>query len=75
MAYMIALHELGHCVPGDGWSADKTLDQESAAWEWAIEHAILPRALARITRASSCASTEIEENLLARSDLSGSTQK
>lgn len=46
MAYMVALHELGHCVPGDGWSADKTLDQESAAWEWAIDQAILPRALA-----------------------------
>lgn len=46
MTYMIALHELGHCVPGAGWSADKTLEQESAAWEWAVERAIIPASLA-----------------------------
>lgn len=46
MTYMVALHELGHCAPGDGWSADRTLDREAAAWEWALQQAILPAALA-----------------------------
>lgn len=46
MTYMVAMHELGHCAPGDGWSADKTLDQEAAAWEWAIAQAIIPKARA-----------------------------
>ena len=45
MTYMVALHELGHCVPGDGWSADLTLDREAAAWEWAIEQSILAKEL------------------------------
>lgn len=46
MTYMIALHELGHCAPGAGWSADTMLEREAAAWEWAIERAVLPRSLA-----------------------------
>lgn len=46
MTYMVAMHELGHCESGDGWSADTMLEREAAAWEWAIANAILPRSLA-----------------------------
>ena len=46
MTYMVAMHELGHCATADGWSADKTLDREAAAWEWAIANAIISRPLA-----------------------------
>lgn len=48
MTYMVALHELGHCVSGDGWSNDLMLEREAAAWEWAIAQAILPRGLASL---------------------------
>ena len=46
LPYMVALHELGHCVRGEGWSADRFLDREVAAWEWALEHAKLPARIA-----------------------------
>jgi hypothetical protein len=46
MTYMVAMHELGHCVPGAGWSADLMLDREAGAWEWALANSILPAALA-----------------------------
>jgi hypothetical protein len=46
MTYMVAMHELGHCEAGDGWSAGTVLEREAAAWEWAIVNAILPRSLA-----------------------------
>jgi hypothetical protein len=45
MTYMVALHELGHCVPGDGWSHEQMQEREAAAWEWAIENSILPLSL------------------------------
>jgi hypothetical protein len=45
LSYMVAMHELGHCVRGPGWSAKRHLDREAAAWEWAFEHSILPKAL------------------------------
>lgn len=45
MTYLLAMHELGHCAPGAGWSADLMLDREAGAWEWAIENSILPAAL------------------------------
>lgn len=40
VTYYVALHELGHVV-GRGRSAPK-LEQEANAWQWAIEHAIVP---------------------------------
>jgi hypothetical protein len=45
LAYTIAMHELGHCVRGPGWSGERFLDREASAWEWALEHSILPRRL------------------------------
>ena len=42
LAYMVAMHELGHCIRGPGWSADLFLDREAAAWEWALDNAKLP---------------------------------
>lgn len=38
VSYMVGLHELGHCVRGPGWSADRTMDREAAAWEWAVNN-------------------------------------
>lgn len=46
LTYMVAMHELGHTVAGEGWSGDRMQDREAAAWEWAIENAIIPLALA-----------------------------
>lgn len=46
MTYMVAMHELGHCVAGDGWSHGAMLEREAAAWEWAIDNAIIPLSLA-----------------------------
>lgn len=46
MTYMVAMHELGHCVAGDGWSAGAMLEREAAAWEWALANCVLPRSLA-----------------------------
>jgi hypothetical protein len=44
--YMVAMHELGHCASGDGWSHHRMLEREAAAWEWALDNAILPLSLA-----------------------------
>jgi hypothetical protein len=36
-SYFVALHELGHVV---GPNPRRRLDQETAAWQWALDHAL-----------------------------------
>ena len=38
-AYLVALHEIAHGVLGREGRKMKTLQEEAAAWRWAIEHA------------------------------------
>lgn len=39
MAYFVALHELGHSILGHHNAEDNDVDNEIAAWEWALSHA------------------------------------
>jgi len=39
-AYLVALHELGHHATR--WGRQLLKERESLAWEWAIEHSIIP---------------------------------
>lgn len=65
--YMVAMHELGHCVAGDGWSASTMLEREAAAWEWALDNAILPLSLASHLAIPPMRSYRVDKNL-ARSE-------
>lgn len=40
--YLVALHELGHLVAHEWNPRNLRLDEEAAAWRWAIEQALIP---------------------------------